>query len=70
MIVKVQRSVVTNDPTGPQVLVYNEDRSVEYQEPLTDAVADLMGERVKMYLYARVRDGVIILGYAAPEQDW
>lgn len=70
MIVKVQQSIATTH-AAPQMLIYNEDRSVTYEAPLTAPVARVLGARLKAYFYATIDGaGLLSLDGAAPEQDW
>lgn len=71
MIVKVQRSIQTNSSEGPQLLVYNQDRTVEYQAPLPDEVKKWMGDRYKLYCKGKLtEDGLIHFGKIVPDQAW
>lgn len=66
-IVKMQRSM----PPGPVMcLIYNSDRSVEYQTG--DKIAlDLMGPSKKMFFWAKLTpDNKIEFQEEAPWQDW
>lgn len=65
-IVKVQMPLAG----APDVLVYNEDRSVFYHGPFDDAVRSLLCGEVKVFLWAHMADGSIHLGRPAPWQDW
>ncbi len=49
-IVKVQVSIVTMEE-HPQILVYNSDRSIYYQEAVTKDVKELMNGELKKYFY-------------------
>lgn len=71
MIVKVQRSITTSEAV-PQVLVYNEDRSLQYQGPLTMEVAEWFEEdEYKFYADAEIDElGRFALNYRVEEQDW
>ncbi len=44
MIVKCQRSLETTEPSGPQILFYNEARDWYLQCPITDEWAKLFGK--------------------------
>jgi len=69
-IVKVQVSLHTTDPNGAQVLVYNEDRSVWHQAPLTKEVSMLMKGLPKVYCLAHMHDTMVVLDEMTDEQDW
>jgi len=66
LVVKVQTAL--NDPTHA-ALIYDRERSFFLEVP-PGQVAERMAGRVKVYLYARVRYGLLDLGDEAPEQDW
>jgi hypothetical protein len=74
-VVKVQLPVFSNEST-PLALIYNEDRSIHGQLPLTRSLELLMkddatGEtRLRAYFEATVRDGSLVLGREVEEQDW
>lgn len=70
--VKLQRSIVTSTEQ-PQMLVYNEDRSLVFQCDLPDDIAEAMGARLRMYCKASLRqDGQLVLDFATltEEQPW
>jgi hypothetical protein len=70
-IVKVQIAVAGD----PGVLVYNEDRSVEFMQYGQDAAKTMLrsqGGKPKAYWHATHRrsDGKLVLDKLAEEQDW
>jgi hypothetical protein len=65
-IVKIQLS---QEPQG-QVLVYNIDRTILYQEELPLDIAKLMRGRQKAYFYARMIRGELTIDEEAPKQEW
>lgn len=69
MIVKVQRSLATSEDV-PQVLIYDRDRSVRLEGPLSDELARAMGADVKLYFEAEVVGDQLVLQGPAPEQVW
>lgn len=70
MVVKVQISLFTT-AAAPQVLVYNEDRSVEWTGFAGQNVIDLMGDRNKAFFEASVRpNGTIDILAEAEWQGW
>lgn len=69
LIVKVQLSLFTNERVR-QVVVYNEDRSIEFMFDAPKDVLKLMGERPKAFFYATLNDGTLGLDEEAPWQDW
>lgn len=68
-IVKIQASVATTAGQR-QVLVYNEDRSVQFQCPLQPDVESLLRGRLKMYAYATLDGTILEIGNEAPGQVW
>lgn len=71
MIVKVQMSLATTEKK-PQVLVYNEDRSVTWQGDSTEDFVDLLDGETKGFFEAKIRttDGFIEIDGPADWQDW
>lgn len=71
MIVKVQISLATNLPGGPRVLIYNKDRSIEYEAIADEAVLGIMDGRPKAFFNAHLdKDRKIILDEEAEWQAW
>lgn len=70
MIVKVQVSLVST--SGAQrVLIYNSDRSVEWEGALSPEVERLMDGRPKAFFHAHVGwDGKLSLDRGARWQQW
>lgn len=69
-IVKVQRPIVTNGP--PQVLIYNEDRSITVQVDMTKKFRKLfkVGE-FKIYCEAEHNEaGTLIVYDRVKDQSW
>jgi len=66
MILKIQRSV---SPLG-YVLIYNEDRSVMEQIPLTDGLNDWFGDRYKVFAEAEVRNHELFIDDVVSDQGW
>lgn len=69
MIVKIQRSIVTNHKR-PQVLVYNKDRLIFWEGDLSKDVDEMMGERSKVYFDAKLEDSKVVINFEVEEQDW
>lgn len=69
IIVKVQLSLYTSEPVR-QVVVYNEDRSIEFMMDAPADVLELMGDRPKAFFYATLKDGTMGLDEEAPWQEW
>lgn len=70
-IIKLQRPLATNMDQA-QVLVYNEDRSLERMLPYTDDMQKLFGSDQKQYWLADIpkKTGYIKLIQQVEEQDW
>ena len=70
MIVKIQISLATSADKS-RVLVYNEDRSIRWEDKAPEAVLILMNGAPKRFFHADVdKDGRLILDSEAPEQEW
>lgn len=68
MIVKVQVSLRSSD--GPQMLIYNEARDVQWEGPLTPDVKKLMHGRDKAYFEAKLIDTLINIRFEVEAQPW
>jgi hypothetical protein len=69
LIVKIQVSITTTADER-QMLVYNKDKSIHFQCPVTEDVLLILAGRPKMYcFYSIVSDEIQISG-EAPLQDW
>jgi len=68
MIVKLQIQMFP-DP-GSRVLIYNEDRSVYYEQEATEELRAILFDRPKRYLYAHLEGTLLHLDKDAPDQDW
>ena len=66
MIVKVQVSL----SSPPRVLVYNRDRSVQWEGPLLAEVWRLMRGRLKAFFAAEIVDTVVQLDRRVVDEDW
>jgi hypothetical protein len=69
MIVKVQISLFTNE-AKPQVLVYNESRTVMWQGDAPKGLKKLMKGEPKKYFKATTGGKLIHLGDEVEEQEW
>ena len=70
MIVKVQVSLFSNHPSGvQQVLIYNQDRTVEWQGPITSLVGERLTEP-KAFWHARLNGTLIELIKPASWRKW
>lgn len=72
MILKVQRPITTNAPEGEsQILVYNEDRSLQEMLRADDTLMEMFGDDYKFYCKARLwRDGVLQLIARCEDKEW
>lgn len=70
MIFKLQRSL--RSPGGPRALIYNQDRSILGEVPLTGPLMQYLRGRLKVYVHANWsrRTGIIHIDNEAPAQDW
>lgn len=69
-VIKMQLSLETN-LDAQQVLVYNEDRSIMYQQAVIPEILEIMKGRPKAYFYARMApDKMLDILEEAPEQEW
>lgn len=70
-IVKIQRAVATTHPGG-SILVYNEDRSVMWEQEETPDMVALIHGQLKRYFWATIigTELAIMNDKPAPEQDW
>ncbi len=64
-IVKLQTPVV-----GSEILIYNQDKSLLYTQPVSDDVMGLMNGRKKAFFWARMLGTVIHIDREAPWQTW
>lgn len=69
MIVKIQKSLFSS-AGGGMMLIYNEQRSLMMQRPLTARISRLLGDASKGYFHATVRGGSLYVLGRAPDQNW
>lgn len=70
MIVKVQVSLATSH-RQKRVLIYNEDRSVQWEGALTEEIAMITLGRPKSYFEAILhKDGKLEFMEKVEDQDW
>ena len=70
MIVKIQASQYTTHETQ-QMFIYNKDKSVQYQEPLTETIKEALADRSKAYFIVEIIDtNKLIILKEVPTQDW
>lgn len=69
-VIKIQRSLAST--RGPQMLIYNKSRSIQYEAPLTADIAKLMGEDYKIFAHTTIdKAGMLhIAGRTSQEYDW
>jgi hypothetical protein len=68
-IVKIQASLVTRHPQQ-MMLVYNEDKSIMFEQPLTDAIKKWIGEHNKVYARASFKGGTFKILRLVGRQPW
>ena len=67
-VVKIQLERFPNP--GASCLIYNESRSVYYEETITPAMKKLMAGREKAYFKAHLENHVLHIDGDSDEQDW
>jgi hypothetical protein len=77
MIAKCQRSLSTNEPDGPQLLIYNHARDLMWMGAIPDEWNDLFGPTIAPWdnrFFAEVRWADLVrpplFVRKLPEQDW
>ena len=68
-IVKVQVPLASNHPE-PEALIYNQDRSLMQQFPMSKALRQLMKGYDKRYFHAGFDKGTLTIGKPTKAQDW
>lgn len=68
MIVKIQVSLIQPSRT----LIYNETGSIQFEEPTTPDVLELMKGRPKAFFHATVEDTILVIGdeVQTQTQEW
>lgn len=69
MIVKVQISQFTSHG-NLRVLVYNEDRTIQWEDGADSEVLDFVQGRPKVYAEAHMEGTIIVLDKIVEDQDW
>lgn len=69
VIVKVQQSIVSSQPK-PTVLIYNRDRSFQYEGGLNQDMIDTLAGRPKAYFEAHLERTGLVIGEEVEEQPW
>lgn len=69
MIIKAQLSLSTTE-ARQRFFVYNEDRSVMFEEPATGSHVAIMTGQPKKYFHAEIVNHKVVIGSEALWQDW
>jgi hypothetical protein len=69
MIIKVQRSQFSSDGQD-MLLVYDRSRRLKGQFPTPPEIAELMGDRPKIFVHAEVVGSELDISGEAPWQEW
>lgn len=71
MIVKVQVPIMSTDPSMP-AMIYNKDRKVMVQMPMSPEIRKMMGNDLKRYFRAKVNEQTKALEFfeRVSPQDW
>ena len=69
MIVKIQASQYTT-AGQQQMLIYNEDKSFQMQEPITKEIKKILGNRLKAYFIAELINNELAIIEETVSQDW
>ena len=70
MIIKVQQSLISSSNTK-RMLVYNEDRSLFFEDELTPDAAKVLDNRPKAYFEAEIdEDGALSIIKEVDERNW
>jgi hypothetical protein len=70
MIFKLQQSIQTSDGIR-KMLIYNEDKSIYYEAPITDEIRELMGDNLKIFVKGRLqKSGNIRIDRALKQDDF
>lgn len=70
VVVKIQRSL-NSTTEQPQMLIYNQDHSIQWQDDLHPKIERLLGGRLKCFALGHVDDkGVLAILGETPEQTW
>jgi hypothetical protein len=67
MIVKIQ---MPQNIQSNLLLIYNKDRTIMFQEEVTQAIIDIMKGQPKAFFHADLVDGNLVLRDSADWQDW
>lgn len=68
-LVKIQLPISTNEDI-PQMLIYNEDRSIYIMTPVQDRYAKELKQSLKGYYEAVVTGDIVDIGKRVEDQPW
>lgn len=68
-IIKIQASLFSS-VEEQQVLIYDEDKDIKFQENMSEQMENLMRGRKKVYFHAKMNGGKLEILEEAPDQDW
>lgn len=69
-VAKLLRPAFATGGEDPYVMVYNKSNTIMIRCRMTDDLMALFGSRFKMYRWAQVRNGKLIVEDGANEQPW
>jgi hypothetical protein len=69
MIVKIQRPLFSSNEC-PTVLIYNKDRTVEYQTPYNNEWETWFGDKLKRYTKAYLHKGILVIKQPVQDKSW
>lgn len=68
MIFKLQRPLMCTG--APTMMIYNEDRSIEGQVPMSAEVQALFEDRFRIYAECHEQDTLLMIDHVVPDQNW
>ena len=69
-IFKVQRPICSSESNAP-ILIYNKDRSIYYQMPISQEIAKFMGTSYRIYIKGYINnDGILQIIEKVGNQPW
>jgi hypothetical protein len=69
MVCKLQRSISTSEAVD-QVLIYNRERSYEYQGDLSDELREFMRKRLKMFVFCHIEGTEFVVEGETNWRSW
>jgi len=67
---KLQRPIVSNEEF-PTIMAYTEGKENVAMLPMPEDIMDeLFGDELKIYVYARVVNGILKMKHITEEQEW